>query len=64
VFDDHIMTHLDYHTLRRLLVRPRHRMPGVDYKRLAQRIERKDLNRFDWFWARDLAWIHAFLNAW
>jgi asparagine synthase (glutamine-hydrolysing) len=64
VFDDHIMTHLDYHTLRRLLVRPRHRMPGVDYKRLAQRIERRDLNRFDWFWARDLAWIHAFLNAW
>jgi asparagine synthase (glutamine-hydrolysing) len=64
VFDDHIMTHLDYDTLRRLLVRPRRRMPGVDYKRLAQRIERRDLNRFDWFWARDLAWIHAFLNAW
>jgi asparagine synthetase B (glutamine-hydrolysing) len=64
VFDDHIMTHLDYDTLRRLLVRPRYRIPGVDYKRLAQRIERRDLNRFDWFWARDLAWIHAFLNAW
>jgi asparagine synthase (glutamine-hydrolysing) len=64
VFDDHIMTHLDYDTLERLLVRPRGRMPGVDYKRLAQRIKRRDLNRFDWFWARDLAWIHAFLNAW
>jgi hypothetical protein len=64
VFDDHIMTHLDYDTLKRLLVRPRHRIPGVDYKLLAQRIQRGDLNRFDWFWARDLAWIHAFLNAW
>jgi asparagine synthase (glutamine-hydrolysing) len=64
VFDDHIMTHLDYDTLERLLVRPRRRMPGVDYKRLAHRIKRRDLNRFDWFWARDLAWIHAFLNEW
>jgi asparagine synthase (glutamine-hydrolysing) len=64
VFDDHIMTHLDYDTLERLLVRPRGRMPGVDYKLLARRIKRRDLNRFDWFWARDLAWIHAFLNAW
>jgi asparagine synthetase B (glutamine-hydrolysing) len=64
VFDDHIMTHLDDDTLTRLLVRPRHRMRGVDYKRLAQRIARRDLTRFDWFWGRDLAWIHAFLNAW
>jgi len=64
VFDDHIMTRLDYDTLERLLVRPRGRMPGVDYRRLAQRIKRRDLNRFDWFWARDLAWIHAFLNSW
>jgi len=64
VFDDHIMTHIDYDTLMRLLVRPRHRIPGVDYKLLAKRIQRRDLNRFDWFWARDLAWIHAFLNEW
>jgi len=64
VFDDHVMTHIDYGTLRRLLVRPPHRMPGVNYERLAERIERKELNRADWFWARDLAWIHSFLNAW
>jgi asparagine synthetase B (glutamine-hydrolysing) len=64
VFDDHIMGHLDYGSLTRLLVKPRHRMPAVDYERLAQRIEQRDLTRFDWFWARDLAWIHAFLNAW
>jgi asparagine synthetase B (glutamine-hydrolysing) len=64
VFDDHVMTQVDYPTLTRLLVHPRHRMPAVDYDRLAGRIERRDFNRFDWFWAKDLAWIHAFLNAW
>jgi hypothetical protein len=64
VFDEHVMGNLDYGSLKRLLVQSRHRMPGVDYERLAQRIERQDFNRFDWFWARDLASIHAFLNAW
>jgi len=64
VFDDHVMTQVDYPTLRRVLAQPRHRIPGVDYRRLAERIERQDLNRFDWHWAQDLARIHAFLNAW
>jgi asparagine synthase (glutamine-hydrolysing) len=63
-FDDHVMAQVDYATLERLLVRPRYRMPGVDYDRLAHRLERRDLNRFEWFWAKDLARIHAFLNAW
>jgi len=64
VFNDHVMTQVDYATLTRLLVRPRHRMPGVDYNRLGAHIERRDFNRFDWSWAKDLAWIHAFLEAW
>ena len=64
VFDDHVMTHIDYPELTRLLVNPRHQVPGVDYRRLAQRIERREFNRFDWYWAKDLARIHAFLNAW
>jgi asparagine synthase (glutamine-hydrolysing) len=64
VFDDHVMAQVDYPTLRRLLVEPRHRIPAVDYTRLAQRIERQDFKRFDWFWAKDLARAHAFLNAW
>jgi asparagine synthase (glutamine-hydrolysing) len=63
-FDDHIMKHLDYDSLERLLVQPRHRIPAVDYDRLAKRIEQRDLNRYDWFWVRDLAGIHAFLKAW
>lgn len=63
-FDDHVMANLDYDTLRRLLVHPRHRFPSVDYELLANRIEKMDFTRFDWFWARDLASIHAFLNQW
>jgi asparagine synthase (glutamine-hydrolysing) len=64
VFDDHVMTQVDYPTLQRLLVEPRYRMRGVDYQRLASRVERRDFNRFDWMWAQDLARVHAFLNAW
>jgi asparagine synthase (glutamine-hydrolysing) len=64
LFNDHVMTQIDYPTLSRLLVGSRHRLPGVNYSRLTQRIQQQDFNRFDWFWAKDLAWIHAFLNAW
>lgn len=63
-FDDHVMAQVDYPTLKRLLVRPSFRMPGVDYARLADRLACGNLNRFEWFWAKDLARIHAFLNAW
>lgn len=63
-FDAHVLSQVDYVTLKRLLVAPRYRMPGVDYDRLAQRIEQQDFKRFDWFWAKDLAWIHAFMGAW
>ena len=64
VFDDHTMSQVDYPTLRRLLLTPRHHLAGVDYGRLAERIERQDFNRFDWYWAKDLAQIHSFLSAW
>lgn len=64
VFDDHVMKQVDYPTLTRLLVRPRHRIPGVNYELLAERIEQRAFNRFDWHWSKDLAVIHAFLSAW
>jgi len=64
VFNDHVMTQIDYPALSRLLTAPRHRLSGVNYALLAERIERQNFNRFDWFWAKDLAWIHAFLSAW
>lgn len=63
-FDSHVLTQVDYPTLERLLVRPKYRIRGVKYERLAERIAQRDFKRFDWFWAKDLAWIHAFLGAW
>jgi len=63
-FDDHVIAQVDYPAMKRLFTAPRHRLPGVDYARLAQRLEQGNFNLFDWFWAKDLAWIHAFLNQW
>lgn len=64
LFDDHVMQQVDYATLVRLLVRPRHRIAGVDYERLAERLEKRDLGFHEWLRARELARVHAFLNAW
>jgi len=64
VFNDHVMSQVDYATLRRFLVKPRHQLAGVDYPRLATRLERSDFNRLEWFWAQELVRIHAFLNTW
>ena len=64
VFDSHVMRQVDYATLERLLVKPRYRLDGVNYERLAERIERRDLPFHEWLKARELARIHAFLSAW
>ena len=64
VFDDHIMSRIDYATLRQFLVDPNHRVAGVDYQRLAARIEQADFQLVDWLWANDLVRIHAFLSLW
>ena len=64
LFDDHVMRQIDYPTLERLLVKPRHRLDGVDYDVLAERIARREMAFHEWIRARDLARIHAFLNAW
>jgi asparagine synthase (glutamine-hydrolysing) len=63
-FDDHVMSQIDYPLLRRYLVTPAYRMPGVDYQLLASRLERETLNLTDWFWVNDLVRIHAFLSQW
>ena len=63
-FDDHVMSQIDYPLLRLYLVEPKYQMPGVDYKRLASRLERQALNLVDWFWVNDLVRIHAFLSQW
>ena len=64
LFDDHVMRQIDYATLERLLVRPRHRLNGVNYERLAERIARREMTFHEWIRARELARIHAFLSAW
>ena len=64
VFDDHVMTQIDYAGMERFLVNPRHRLAGVDYRRLAGRLAQRNFNRVDWTWAVDLTRIHAFLGAW
>jgi len=64
VFNDHVMSQIDYWVLQRHLGDPSHQLPGVDYRRLAQRIEQRNFTRFDWFWAQELTRIHAFLKAW
>jgi asparagine synthase (glutamine-hydrolysing) len=64
MFDSHVMRQIDYATLERLLVKPRFRLKGVNYERLTERIERRDMPFHEWLKARELARIHAFLSAW
>ena len=59
-FDDHIMSQIDYGMLKTLLSKPGYRMRGVNYERLAERLDRKDLNLIGWIWVNDLVRIHAF----
>ena len=63
VFNDHMMQQIDYPTLRRLLVSPAYRVPGVNYERLAERLQREDLGFLDWVRVKELARCHAFLNT-
>ena len=63
-FDDHVMSQIDYDVLKRFLSKPRHRIRGVDYERLALRLETRNLTLIEWFWVNDLVRIHAFLSQW
>ena len=64
VFGDYMMSHIDYGVLRKYLVNPTVRIDGVNYPRLAERIERQDFTLIDYSWANDLVRIHAFLSQW
>jgi asparagine synthase (glutamine-hydrolysing) len=61
VFDDAMLADVDFITLRRLLVNPDHRLEGVDYEALAQRLRREDIAIVDYIWLTKLAAVHAFL---
>jgi hypothetical protein len=64
VFDDHIMSRIDYAALGRFISKPRFHVDGVDYGVLAARIERRDFKLVDFLWVNDLFRIHAFLSQW
>jgi asparagine synthetase B (glutamine-hydrolysing) len=62
-FNDVIMSRVDYAGLEAWLLRPQWQMPGVDYRRLQQRLEERDLSLPDYVWAKDLATAHAFVQG-
>jgi asparagine synthase (glutamine-hydrolysing) len=62
VFDDAMLADIDFPTLRRLLVNPEHRLDGVDYGALAERLRREDIRIVDYIWLTRLAAVHAFLS--
>lgn len=64
VFDAAALASIDYDTLRRYLVDPRHRLDGVDYPLLQRRLDARDLDIVEFGWARTLTSIHAFLDQW
>jgi asparagine synthase (glutamine-hydrolysing) len=64
VFDEALLSQIDYATLRRFLVDPPHRLAGVDYDALGDKINREHLERQDYHYARQLAGVHAFLAQW
>lgn len=61
-FDEHVLASADFEGLRRWLVRPEHRVRGVDYALLERRLERRELGLFELVWAYNLARVHAFLE--
>ncbi len=63
-FDAYVMGSIDYPSLRRWLIKPDHRLPGVRYNELADVLDREALRLGDYIWARDLAAVHAFLSLW
>jgi asparagine synthase (glutamine-hydrolysing) len=63
-FDEFHLATADYPTLKRLLVQPRHRLEGIDYDLLRDRLEAGDMRVYELQWARNVARVHAFLNQW
>ncbi len=64
VFDEAVLAEIDYATLRRLLLESDHRLPGIDYRLLGERLNAEDLGTMEYAWARNLAGSHAFLAQW
>jgi asparagine synthase (glutamine-hydrolysing) len=63
-FDDHIVATADWPELERWILRTPHRIVGVDYRLLGDRLSRRELSIAELKWARDVAQVHAFLSRW
>jgi asparagine synthase (glutamine-hydrolysing) len=63
-FNEATMAGVDYPVLERWLLDPPHRLRGVDYEQLADRLRARCLDDGDYAWARSLASVHAFLATW
>jgi asparagine synthase (glutamine-hydrolysing) len=61
-FNEYSEAKPEYPDLRRLVGGGDHRLPGVDYALLSERLERENMDHFELQWARDLARVHAFLR--
>lgn len=64
LFDDHVRAIVDYEVLERHTVKARARVPGIDYRLLAERLASRDLDMAELTWAGDLARANAFLSLW
>jgi asparagine synthase (glutamine-hydrolysing) len=63
-FDDSVRASIDYPALRRWLSDPPHRLKGVRYDLLWERLDTGTLELSEFLWAKDLASVHAFLSRW
>jgi hypothetical protein len=63
-FDAHALATADYDGLRRYVLESEQRLAGIDYRLVAERIERRNMSLFELVWAYDLARAHAFLDLW
>jgi asparagine synthase (glutamine-hydrolysing) len=64
VFNEAVMARADHERLRALLVDPPHRLRGIDYEVLRDRLEAGDLEIGEYERAKNLAAVHAYLARW
>jgi asparagine synthase (glutamine-hydrolysing) len=64
VFNDAVMARADHSRLRELLIDPPHRLGGIDYELLRDRLEAGDLEIGEYERAKNLAAVHAYLARW
>jgi asparagine synthetase B (glutamine-hydrolysing) len=64
VFNDAVMARADYARLREFLIDPPHRLRGINYELLRDRLEAADLEIGEYERAKNLAAVHAYLARW